>query len=110
LMASTAIAGLGWLGIWWFSPQIESYYVVPFALGVICLPMIALGDMLQGLARAHSWAIFALAPTYIVRPILILVFMGAALIAGYQPCAETAIIAAILATYSTTIAQLAGVT
>jgi O-antigen/teichoic acid export membrane protein len=36
--------------------------------------------------------------------------MGGALIAGYEPCAENAIIAAILATYVTTIAQLVEVT
>lgn len=110
LLASSTIAGLGMIGIWWFSGRIESYYLVPFTLGAICLPMIALGDMLQGLARAHSWAIFALAPTYILRPVMILVFMGAEILAGYEPRAETAIVAAILATYFTTITQLAGVT
>ncbi len=110
LIASTLIAVIGGIGVYLFSPEIESYYIVPFILGLICLPMIALSDVLQGLARAHSWAIFALSPTYLIRPVLILVFMGGALLAGYEARAETAIIAAILATYTTTIAQLAGVT
>jgi O-antigen/teichoic acid export membrane protein len=110
LVASTAVAGLGTLGVWLFSESLESYYIVPFILGMICLPMIALSDLLQGISRAHSWAFSALSPTYIVRPVLILVLMGAALLAGYQPCAETAVIAAILATYLTTIWQLVGVT
>ena len=35
------------------APHIETYYVVPFVLGFICLPMIALSDVLQGLARAN---------------------------------------------------------
>ena len=47
--------------------SIESYYVVPFMLGVICLPMIALSDVLQGMSRANSWALSALSPTYISR-------------------------------------------
>ena len=110
LAASTLIAATGVLALWWLSPSIESYYVVPFYLGIICLPMIALSDALQGISRANGWALSALAPTYLVRPVLILAFMGAALLAGYPACAETAIIAAILATYATTIWQLATVT
>lgn len=109
LVASTAVAGLGAAGIWLFSPWIESYYVVPFALGVICLPMIAMGDLLQGHARAYSWALSALLPTYIVRPVLILVLMAAALLWGCAPSAETAILATIAATYATTLAQLISV-
>ena len=57
---------------------------MPFILGFICLPMIALSDLLQGMSRANSWALFALSPTYLVRPVLILVFMAAALVAGYR--------------------------
>ncbi|MCV3238548.1 oligosaccharide flippase family protein [Mesorhizobium sp. ZC-5] len=110
LFASTAIAAIGTLGLWLFSPLVESYYVIPFYLGIICLPMMALSDVLQGISRANSWTLSALSPSYITRPILILVFMGGALIAGYEPCAENAIIAAILATYVTTIAQLVEVT
>lgn len=110
LIASTLFATLGAGGVWLFSGAIENYYVVPFILGLICLPMIALSDLLSGLARAQSWALFALSPTYIVRPLLILVFMAAALFAGYPASAETAIIAAIAATYVTSIGQLVGVT
>lgn len=110
LVASTLIAAFGALFIWMMSPSIESYYVVPFMLGIVCLPMIALSDLLQGISRANAWAFSALSPTYITRPILILVFMGAALLLGYQANAVTAVIAAILATYATTITQLISVT
>ena len=48
----------------------------PFMLGMVCLPMIALSDVLQGISRANSWALSALSPTYLVRPVLILVFMA----------------------------------
>lgn len=110
IVASSAIAALGALSVVFLAPYIESYYVVPFVLGFVCLPMIALSDLLQGLSRANSWAVFALSPTYLVRPVLILVLMGAALLAGYQADARTALIVAILATYLTTIWQLIGVT
>jgi O-antigen/teichoic acid export membrane protein len=110
LIASTLIAALGAAGIWLLAPTIEHYYVVPFFLGVICLPMIALSDVLQGISRANAWPISALSPTYLVRPVLILAFMAGALLAGYAPTAETAVIATILATYATTIWQLVTVT
>ena len=110
LFASTLVAAIGAAGIWLFAPSIESYYIVPFYLGIICLPMISLSDALQGISRANAWAVSALSPTYLIRPVLLLVFMGGALLAGFQPCAETAVIAAILATYATTIYQLVSVT
>jgi O-antigen/teichoic acid export membrane protein len=110
LVASTLIAGLGALGVWLASDWIENYYVIPFILGVICLPMIALGDLLQGLARANSWALLALSPTYLVRPVLILAFMALMLGLHYVPDAKTAIFASIAATYVTTLGQLMAVT
>jgi O-antigen/teichoic acid export membrane protein len=110
LIASTVVAAIGAAGIWLFAPAIESYYIIPFYLGIVCLPMISLSDALQGVSRANAWAISALSPTYLIRPVLILAFMGGSLLAGFQPCAVTAIIAAIMATYTTTIIQLVSVT
>ncbi len=110
LLASTAFAAIGAGAVWLLSDRIEPYYVVPFILGTICLPMIALSDVLQGIARANAWAISALMPTYITRPVLILAVMAGMLAAGYQPCAENALVAAILATYATTLMQLVRVT
>jgi O-antigen/teichoic acid export membrane protein len=108
--AATAVALAGAAGIWLLRPAIADYHVVPFYLGLVCLPMIALSDVLQGIARAHSWAIAALAPIYITRPILILLFMALALAAGFPASAETAVISAIAATYVTTLIQLVDVT
>jgi O-antigen/teichoic acid export membrane protein len=110
LVASTVIAAVGGLSVVLLAPYIESYYVVPFVLGFVCLPMIALSDVLQGLSRANAWAVFALSPTYLVRPVLILALMAAALAGGYRADAQTALIVAIAATYLTTIWQFAGVT
>jgi O-antigen/teichoic acid export membrane protein len=110
LTVSSAIALAAMLAVWLLSGRIETYYVVPFVLGLFCLPMIALSDVLQGISRAHSWAVAALSPTYLTRPVLILAFMAGALVAGYAPTAETALVATILATYATTLAQLVTVT
>ena len=110
LAASTVFAALGAALVWAIAPTIESYYVLPFLIGIVCMPMIALSDVLQGISRANSWAFTALSPTYLVRPVLILACMGAALLLGYEPNARTALVAAVIATYATTIWQLATVT
>lgn len=110
ILAATLIAAIGLGLIMTFRDAMESYYVLPFMLGALTLPMIALGDTLEGMARAHTWPIKALSPTYIVRPSLLLIFMLGAIVLGYQPEAQTALIAAILATYLTTIFQLITIT
>ncbi|MEO3389330.1 lipopolysaccharide biosynthesis protein [Mesorhizobium sp. CAU 1741] len=106
LATSSLITGLGLCGVWYFSAAFENYYIVPFYLGIVCLPMIALSDTLEGTARANSWAMLALGPIYLLRPILILLLMGIALASGYEPDAQTALGAAILATFLTTLFQL----
>lgn len=110
LVSASLIALLGMLGVHMFSGLIANYYVAPFYLGMLALPMIALGDTLDGTARANAWPIRALSPTYIIRPVLILATMIAALQFGYEANAKTAIISAIIATYATTLFQLVTVT
>lgn len=109
-VASSIAAGIGALGVWYFSDAIASYYVLPFYLGMLCLPMIALSDVLQGISRAYSWALSALTPVYLIRPVLILVFMAIAHFAGYEASAVAAMVIAIAATYATSIYQFISVT
>lgn len=106
LASSTLLAGAGMAGVWAFSGSFAAHYAVPFYLGLVCLPMIALSDTLAGMARANSWALLALAPAFLVRPLLLLALMGAALAAGYAPDAQTAIVAAILASWATALMQV----
>ncbi len=110
LLASSALAAAGIAGVWLMSGSMESYYIIPFYLGIICLPMIALSDVIQGISRANGWPLSALAPVYLIRPVLILAMMGGALLAGFPADAKTAIIAAVAATYLTTVGQLIMVT
>jgi O-antigen/teichoic acid export membrane protein len=110
LVVSTFFAFVGFAGIWLFSDVMESYYVIPFFLGIVCLPMIALSDTLEGIARANSWAILGLAPIYLLRPILILALMGGAILLGFTPSAQTAAGAAIAATFLTALFQIASIT
>ncbi|OCO99624.1 MULTISPECIES: lipopolysaccharide biosynthesis protein [unclassified Ensifer] len=105
LTSATAVAIVGLIGLWLFGVHIEAYYLVPLYLGLFTLPMISLGDVMDGTARAHGWALSALSPTFIIRPLLVLIFMVLAVVAGAPHTAKTAMVAAMAATYVTTISQ-----
>ncbi|WP_034857333.1 lipopolysaccharide biosynthesis protein [Sinorhizobium sojae] len=105
LVSASTLAAIAAIGLWFFGRTIESYYILPLYLGLCTLPMIALGDVMDGTARAHAWPIAALSPTYIVRPLLILTFMVLAVVVGLPHDATTAMAAALAATYVTAIGQ-----
>lgn len=105
LLSATALAIVGIGGLVAFGDLVNGYYLVPLYLGIFALPMIALGDVMDGTSRAHSWAVSALSPTYIVRPVLILAFMVGAVWAGAPSTAQTAMIAAMVATYVASVGQ-----
>ena len=105
LVSSTAVALVGFVALKLFGDAVQSYYLVPLFIALCILPMIALGDTMEGTARANSWAFVALSPTYIIRPTLILAFMLLAVWYGAPQTAETAMLTSLAATYVTTIVQ-----
>jgi len=105
MISATLIAASGIAALYLLGDKIESYYIQPLFVGAFILPMIALGDVLDGTARANGWPVHALAPTYIVRPLLILAFVACAIGLGRMADANTAILAALAAAYLTTIIQ-----
>ena len=105
-VAATFFALMGGLGLYLFRDNLSSYYLVPLFLGAITLPMLAVAEIHEGVARGFSWADLGLWPTYIVRPILIILFMWLGVRLGWAPNAVTAMGATIVATYLTTIGQL----
>jgi O-antigen/teichoic acid export membrane protein len=109
-LAASFFAAVGVAAVRLLSGRIEPYYVTPFTIGFLFMPMIALSDVLQGIARANSWALSALMSAYITRPILILLFLALALALGYPARADIAMLAALVATYATAIGQLVNVT
>lgn len=105
VLSATVIAACGILAILALGDRVESYYVAPLIIGAFALPMIALGDVLDGTARANNWPVHALSPTYLIRPVLILL---AALCASRwfgEITAQLALTGALIATYLTTLAQ-----
>ncbi|WP_037079260.1 oligosaccharide flippase family protein [Rhizobium sp. CCGE 510] len=107
LLSGTAVLAAGMLGLHFFGHMIQVYYLVPIFLGLLAMPMIALGDILEGTSRANHWPVMALGPVYIVRPILIILFMLIAIASGAEHTAVTAMQAALAATFVTALGQYA---
>jgi Membrane protein involved in the export of O-antigen and teichoic acid len=105
MLSATVIGAAGMIAIHLLGDRVQEFYVIPLFMGAFALPMIALGDVLDGTARANGWPVHALAPTYIVRPILILVFVVAAAYLLGQTDARLALMASLLACWLTTLAQ-----
>ena len=110
MISATLIAATGIAALYFLGDRIQAHYVQPLFVGAFVLPMIALGDVLDGTARANGWPVHALSPTYIVRPLLILAFVACAISLGRLANANTAIVAALAAAYLTTVAQFLVVT
>ncbi|MEW7009221.1 lipopolysaccharide biosynthesis protein [Lentilitoribacter sp. EG35] len=103
-----ALIGVG--AVFFFENSIPDYYLVPIILGGCAIPMIALGDVLDGTSRANNWPIVALSPTFIIRPGLIILFVLGAILIGYEANARLALLCALASTYITTFAQFITVT
>jgi len=104
--SSTSIAILGATLLYFFQDQVTNYYVAPIFLAAICLPMLALQEVQDGVCRAFNWPGTALMPTYVIRPLMILAMMLIAVLAGYSASAVTAMTATIIATYFASTGQL----
>ncbi len=109
LAASSVIAAAGVALVWALAGHVEDYYLVPFVVAFICVPIIALSSVLEGIARAHDWGLMAMVPVFIARPLLILVIMLGVILAGFEPSAVNAVLAALIATFLTTVYQLAAI-
>jgi len=105
MISATVIATAGIGTILLLGDDIEAYYVAPLIIGAFALPMIALGDVLDGTARANGWPVYALSPTYIARPLLILLFVVATMAFFGHVDAKVALIVALVATYLTSLSQ-----
>lgn len=71
LGVSCVAAAAGLLLLWAVRGQIESHYVLPLAVGLLCVPAFAVTDWQEGVARAFGWVNLAYIPPYIIRPLLI---------------------------------------
>lgn len=105
LVSSTAMAMLGFAGLKYFGSLLSSYYILPAFLALICVPMVTLTDVQDGIGRGRGWMSIALLPPYVLRPLLVLVAMFIAHERRWPMVAETAAGAAIAATWIAALVQ-----
>lgn len=103
---ATVIAFLA-TALLWFAPDVvASYYVLPFFVALVCLPVLAIGDVQDGISRSFDLKGPALVPTFLLRPALVLAAMVVAILSGWPTTATTALGATVVAAWATTIVQL----
>lgn len=102
----TLVSLLGAAGLWLFGDRIGADYLLPLYLILVCMPVYALMEVQDGIARNYSWIDLALALPYLVRPLSILAIVGGTMLATGHADAVTASYALIAAVWITGVAQL----
>ena len=105
IVTATAMALAGTAIVMLLGDHIESYYVAPFILGFVCLPMFALNQVEDGIARSYDWMGLALLPGFFFRPLLVMVFLGVAYLVGAPATVQSAMYCVIAATWLSSIGQ-----
>ncbi|MEM6712771.1 MAG: lipopolysaccharide biosynthesis protein [Pseudomonadota bacterium] len=89
-----------------FPHLVYSAYVIPVVLGAICLPMLTLVDSQEGIAQSFGWADLVTVPTFVVRPLVILmIFLGLSF-SGVEPSAVLAMTATVIGIWLVSVTQL----
>ena len=99
----TALAGISI--VWVLRGHIESYYVLPLIVALVCVPGFALMDWQEGTARAFGWVNLAYIPSYIVRPLGTVIFAGGILFFTGHATGLQVTFGALAATVLTLIGQ-----
>jgi O-antigen/teichoic acid export membrane protein len=106
--SAATIALVGGLGIYavslWSGSTGPS---LPQLLALACLPAYALTDVQDGIGRGQGWTLEAIAPPYLLRPLLLLGFLAGAHAGGIESDAINGMTAALLATLGAAALQSA---
>lgn len=105
LASGLVIASAGIAGVYLLGERIESHYIWPLYLMLVCIPLMTLQHVEEGIARGFNWVNLALVPVYIVRVGLLLVFLAGAILLGAPATAATAMAAGIGATFVSFVIQ-----
>ncbi|GJD47938.1 hypothetical protein OPKNFCMD_0651 [Methylobacterium crusticola] len=98
LAAGAVLAGLG-AGLLALRPDLVSpAYATPLRLAALVLPLFALQDFCEGVARSRNWTLLAVAPPYLLRQGLIMAAMLLAVALGAPPEAAVAVACTLAAT------------
>ncbi|MGI9353022.1 MAG: oligosaccharide flippase family protein [Rhizobiaceae bacterium] len=105
ILVATVAAAICAAALFYFPQVVTNYFVMPIYLAALCLPAFAIEGVNDSVARPFNWTRIAFLPTFIIRPLAILVIMGIAIMIGFEPTAVTAMWSAVIAIYSTSVFQ-----
>jgi len=105
LIVATTIAGVAIIVIT-LSPLGNSTSFLPLCLACAALPAFAMATVQSGVARSYNWINLGLAPTYVLRQIVLLALLGAVYLAGLPMNAAIAMAATLMTLWSCTLGQL----
>lgn len=105
MVAGLIIAMFGWSVLLLSPGLVNSQYLMPVWLCFFCVPLLALSEMNEGIARAHGWMNTALMPTYLARPVLLVGGVFATLQFGQTLDATLVMSVAIFASLVTILIQ-----
>jgi O-antigen/teichoic acid export membrane protein len=106
LLSGTLVMLVGLGGVYLLQDKIQSHFVLPVYLALVCIPLYTLTDVQDGIGRGNAWMSAALVPPYVLRPLLLLAAMFGAHAYGLKMDAATAAAAAIAATWVTGVIQM----
>jgi O-antigen/teichoic acid export membrane protein len=101
IAAGVLLAG----GVLALGDRIPSYYVIPFLLASLTLPIFTVGSMQDLTGRALNWINLALVPGFINHPLTILAVTSAFYFAGGTVTAVTTLATACAALWAMTLIQ-----
>ena len=70
---------------------IEPYYVMPLLVGLLCVPVWTVLNQMEATARAFGWVNLAYIPGYVLRPMMLIAFVGGLVLFGGHPDAVSAL-------------------
>lgn len=98
-LASAIAVAIGGLALVWLEGSLlDGPYAAPLLVAALVLPLFALQDYCEGVARGQNWAVLAIAPPYLLRQGLIMAAMFAAVALGAPAEARIAVLCTLLAT------------
>jgi O-antigen/teichoic acid export membrane protein len=92
--------------VYLFRHYLDEPLVAPLLIAMSVLPIFALQDFAEGLARAFKWPFLAIVPSYVLRQGLIVLGTVSALALGAPAFAWVAIVVTLIATLITLIIQI----
>ena len=95
-ITSAIIVGLIGTFVLWTRDGASLSLTSPLVLAMVCVPIFALMDVQDGIGRGQGWAMEAIAPNYILRPLLLLILIGALHEASLPTNASTAMVVLLL--------------